>query len=337
LAYKINIPTIVLNLLLIAIFISLAIWFDPGRKFVGTGNKINEQYGLLKIILLLLSVFYLNVYLLVPYVLKRRGWFPYLGAFIIIFILSLIVLRFTLAGTMFVVGRPPIPPLIIILLLLVFSLSLSIGIANFRKKESQLKKDLDYEASQTELALLRSQISPHFLFNILNTLSSLARQKSDQLESVIINVSQLMRYMLYNKADKKNSLQHELEYLESFIQLQQLRFGEELPITKKINVENMEAEIEPMILIPFIENAFKYGMNTIANPEIAIDLHVQSGLLQFLVKNRFNIEFKPSGDSSGIGLENVKKRLLLLYPDRHQLKIQNEEDWFIVDLKIELC
>lgn len=336
-ARKINILTIVLNLLLIAIFISLAIWFDPGRKFVGTGNKINEQYGLLKIVLLLLSVFYLNLYLLVPYILKQNGWLPYLGAFIIIFILSLIVLRFTLAGRMIVVGRPPIPPLIIFLLLLVFSLSLSIGISNLRKKEAQLKKDLEYEASQSEIALLRSQISPHFLFNILNTLSSLARQKSDQLESVIINVSQLMRYMLYNKADKKNSLQHELEYLESFIQLQQLRFGEELPITKKINVENMEAEIEPMILIPFIENAFKYGMNTIANPEIEIDLSVQSGLLQFFVKNRFNIEFKPSDDSSGIGLENVKKRLSLLYTNRHQLKIQNEEDWFIVDLKIELC
>ena len=336
-ARKINILAIFLNLLLVAIFISLAIWFDPGQKFVGTGNKINEQYGLLKIVLLLLSVFYVNMYLLVPYVLKRRGWLPYLGAFIIIFILSLIVLRFNLAGTMFVVGRPPIPPLIIFLLLLVFSLSLSIGISNIRTKEAQLKKDLEYEASQSELALLRSQISPHFLFNILNTLSSLARQKSDQLESVIINVSQLMRYMLYNKSDKKNSLQHELEYLESFIQLQQLRFGEELPLTKKINVENLEAEIEPMILIPFIENAFKYGMNTIANAEIEIDLSVQSGLLQFLVKNRFNVEFKPSGDSSGIGLENVKKRLLLLYPDRHQLKIQNEEEWFIVDLKIELC
>ncbi|MFZ1784131.1 MAG: histidine kinase [Ferruginibacter sp.] len=336
-ARKINIPTIVLNLLLIAIFISLAIWFDPGREFVGTNNKINDQYGLLKIVLLLLSMFYLNMYLLVPFVLKRRGWLPYFGAFIIIFILSLIVLRFILAGTMFVVGRPPIPPLIIFLLLLVFSLSTSIGLANFRKKEAQFKKDLEYEASQTELALLRSQISPHFLFNILNTLSSLARQKSDQLESVIINVSQLMRYMLYNRADRKNSLQHELEYLESFIQLQQLRFGEELPIIKKINVDNMESEIEPMILIPFIENAFKYGMNTIANPEIEIDLSVQSGLLKFLVKNRFNIEFKPSDDSSGIGLENVKKRLLLLYPNRHQLKIQNEEDWFIVDLKIELC
>ncbi len=335
--YKINIPVIFLNLLLIAIFISLAIWFDPSREFIGTKNKISTQYGLLKIVLHLLGVFYLNMYLLVPYVFKRKGWLPYLGAFIIIFILSLIVLRFILAGTMFVVGRPPVPPLIIFLLLLIFSLSTSIGISNIRKKEAQLKKDLEYEASRSELALLRSQISPHFLFNILNTFSSLARQKSEQLESVIINVSQLMRYMLYNRADKKNSLQLELEYLESFIQLQQLRFGEELPITKTINVDDIGVEIEPMILIPFIENAFKYGMNSIANPEIKIDLSVQSGLLQFLVKNRFNIEFKQSDDSSGIGLENVKKRLLLLYPNRHQLKIQNEEDWFIVDLKIELC
>jgi two-component system LytT family sensor kinase len=280
--------------------------------------------------------FYLNMYLLVPRVLKRRGWFPYLGAVIIILIMTLFLLRLTLIGSTIGVGRPPIPPLIIFLLFLVLSLSTSIGLANVKKMEEQLKKEKAYESLQTELSLLRSQISPHFMFNILNTLSSLARQKSDQLENVIISVSQLMRYMLYNRSEKKNSIQLELEYLDSFIKLQQLRFGDDLPIAKKINVETMDAEIEPMILIPFIENAFKHGISTITNPEIEIDLSVKSGKLHFVVRNRFNPDVEPSDDSSGIGLENVKKRLFFLYPKRHELKINSVEGWFSIDLTIQL-
>ncbi len=101
-------------------------------------------------------------------------------------------------------------------------------------------------------------------------------------------------------------------------------------------VENMELEIEPMILIPFIENAFKHGMSTITNPEIEIELSVKSGELHFLVRNRFNPDIKPSDDSSGIGLENVKKRLFFLYPNSHELKIQGKEGWFSIDLKIQL-
>jgi len=276
------------------------------------------------------------MFLLVPHVLKRRGWLPYLGAVIIILLIALILLRLALIGSTIGVGRPPIPPLIIFLLFLVLSLSTSIGLANVKKREEQLKKEKEYEWLETELSLLRSQISPHFMFNILNTLSSLARQKSDQLENVIISVSQLMRYMLYNKTDKKNSMQHELEYLDSFIKLQQLRFGDDLPIARNIVVENMEAEIEPMILIPFIENAFKHGMNTIINPEMEIELFVNSGTLHFVVRNRFSSDVDPSDDSSGIGLENVKKRLFLLYPNRHELKIQRKEGWFSIDLKIQL-
>jgi two-component system, LytTR family, sensor kinase len=276
------------------------------------------------------------MYLIVPKILTRKGWLPYLGVVIIICVMTLLLFRLTMTGLNFSGGRPPAPPIFIFLLLLVFSISTSIRLDSDRKSEEQLKKEKEYESLRTELSLLRSQISPHFMFNILNTLSSLARQKSDQLESVIIRVSQLMRYMLYNKAEKKISMQHELEYLDSFIKLQQLRFGEDLPIARKINVESNEAEIEPMILIPFVENAFKHGMSTVTNPEIQIDLSVKSGELHFLVKNRFNPDIIPSDDSSGIGLQNVKKRLLFLYPGRHELKIKSEEGYFVIDLTIQL-
>jgi two-component system LytT family sensor kinase len=333
---KINIPTIFLYALPSAVLISLALWFEPSQDFFQNHHEINEQYSLLKIVIILIVVFYLNMYLLVPNVLKRRGWMLYIGVIIIVLVITLILLRLVLIGSTIGIGRPPIPPLIIFLLFLVLSLSTSIGLANVKKREEQLKKEKEYEWLQTELSLLRSQISPHFMFNILNTLSSLARQKSDQLENVIISVSQLMRYMLYNRNDKKNSMQHELEYLDSFIKLQQLRFGDDLPIAMNIMVENMETEIEPMLLIPFIENAFKHGMSTIANPEIEIDLSVKSGKLHFVVRNRFNPDVEPSDDSSGIGLENVKKRLFLLYPNRHELKIQRKEGWFSIDLTIQL-
>src|ERR1700749_39736 len=112
---------------------------------------------------------------------------------------------------------------------------------------------------RTELSFLRSQINPHFLFNILNSLTSLARKKSDQLEPSIISLSQLMRYMLYDSSDNKVPLAKEMEYLESYINLQKLRFGADLKVDVTFSINNDDCLVEPMLFIPMVENAFKYG------------------------------------------------------------------------------
>ena len=189
-----------------------------------------------------------------------------------------------------------------------------------------------------ELKFLRSQISPHFLFNILTNLASLARKKSDHLEESLLMLSGLMRYMLYD-AEKKISLKQEVEYLESFITLQQLRFGRDVRIVFSIALSNEQTSysIEPMLLIPFVENAFKHGTGYMDQPAIDINLMVKERELIFQVKNKFDRETDASKDeSSGIGLNNVRSRLALLYPETHSLTIHTDNGLFCINLTLTL-
>jgi LytS/YehU family sensor histidine kinase len=185
------------------------------------------------------------------------------------------------------------------------------------------------EQLSTELKFLRSQISPHFLFNVLTNLVSLARKKSDQLESSLIMLSDLMRYMLYDTQGKKVALTKEIEYLQSYIELQKLRFGNDVAINTVIALEG-DYTIEPMLLIPFVENAFKHGVE-----QINIQLSVKSGQLTFDVTNRFDRE-NVKDENSGIGLTNVRSRLDLLYKDRHTLLIREDDNLFHVTLTLML-
>jgi LytS/YehU family sensor histidine kinase len=188
------------------------------------------------------------------------------------------------------------------------------------------------EQLSTELKFLRSQISPHFLFNVLTNLVSLARKKSDQLESSLIMLSDLMRYMLYDTQGKKVALTKEIEYLQSYIELQKLRFGSEIAINTvmELEEETVHYTIEPMLLIPFVENAFKHGV-----AQINIQLSVKNGQLTFDVTNRFDHENTTSKDeNSGIGLTNVRSRLDLLYKDRHTLLIRDDNNLFHVTLTL---
>lgn len=184
------------------------------------------------------------------------------------------------------------------------------------------------EQLSTELKFLRSQISPHFLFNVLTNLVSLARKKSDQLESSLIMLSDLMRYMLYDTQGKKVPLTKEIEYLQSYIELQKLRFGSEIVINTVIELE--EETIEPMLLIPFVENAFKHGVE-----QINIQLSVKNRQLTFDVTNRFD-RGNEKDENSGIGLTNVKSRLELLYKDKHTLLIREDDNLFHVTLTLML-
>lgn len=205
-----------------------------------------------------------------------------------------------------------------------------------RYRAEKLERERQNENLKTELSLLRSQVSPHFMFNVLNNMVSLARKKSDLLEPSLIKLSQLLRYMLY-ETDEKVPLNREVEYLQSYIDLQSQRFGQQVKILADINVHDEGLEIEPMLLIPFVENAFKHGVAMIEDPEIRIRLGVERDQLGLEVHNRFvegHVEEKDK--SSGIGLVNVRRRLQLLYPGKHQLDIHDSDGWFHVSLKIDL-
>ena len=192
----------------------------------------------------------------------------------------------------------------------------------------------------TELKFLRSQISPHFLFNVLTNLVSLARKRSDQLEPSLIMLSELMRYMLYDTQGKKVTLGTEIDYLHSYIALQKLRFGNDIAVTNCIEVSENDRSltIEPMLLIPFVENAFKHGVGYAGEPRIDIRLSVDREWMRFEVENTVFDTGGTAGkeEHSGLGLNNVVTRLKLLYPDHHTLAIRTEDHVFHITLTLQL-
>ncbi len=207
------------------------------------------------------------------------------------------------------------------------------------RARQQLVKERENINLQSELTFLRSQISPHFMFNILNNLVSLARKKSDDLEPSLINLSQLMRYMLYESDDNKVLLSKELEYLNSYINLQLLRFGSKVKVNLQTSGDLDRYTIEPMLLIPFVENAVKHGTGMIENPVINISIAVveTQNQLHFKVDNVISPLDVSKDSNSGIGIVNVRRRLAILYPNKHQLDIENQKDTFTVNLFITLA
>ena len=202
------------------------------------------------------------------------------------------------------------------------------------------QKEILAERLSAELKFYRSQVSPHFLFNVLSTLISLGRKKSDLLEPSLIMLSELIRYMLYETNEKRVPISKEVEYLRSYISLQQLRFGHDnVNIETWLTVPDNEIglTIEPMLLIPFVENAFKHGIGGIQEPLIKIELSINNGILYFNVLNKYGENHLESKDSSsGIGLANIHSRLKLLYGGKHELEISKENSVFYSKLKLEL-
>lgn len=198
---------------------------------------------------------------------------------------------------------------------------------NTQKNQTALKQ----ESIKAELAFLRSQVSPHFLFNSLNNIYSLSYKKSDKAPDAILKLSELARYMLYEKHDYV-PLEKEWEYIQNFISLQQLRYDAPLCIQSNIKVNIQPAQVAPYLLIPFIENAFKHGDLKDKEHPLQIDLECNEKEIIFTVKNK--IGFQQKDKDGGIGLENVRRRLQLLYVNDHILNINKQRDTFDIYLKL---
>jgi LytS/YehU family sensor histidine kinase len=225
---------------------------------------------------------------------------------------------------------------IIFQLLFIVAIGISYRFLSDNMTDQEVKKEEENERLKSELSFLRSQISPHFMFNVLNSIVSLSRRKPEMVEPVVIKLSELMRYMIYETSDSKVSIDKEFSYLESYIELQRLRFGNDINIDFKHKLSSTPSSIEPMLLIPFVENAFKHGVGMVKDPSIEIELNDDEKSLFFSVSNKVskqNSEIKD--ESSGIGLVNVRRRLELLYPDQHELNIHEKEDSYLIELKIK--
>jgi two-component system LytT family sensor kinase len=327
------------NLILHASAWSIVLFFPYLVSDAGNQYKIGPLPGLYFTLsgIIHMIVFYGNILFLYPKLLNRAYWLLYTVSAILLVIFSFWV-KFYMLAWWFPDVLQEARSHVLFPSVLVFIVSVFYSIAVDKIRAEKLQRENEAMQLRMELKFLRSQISPHFLFNILTNLVSLARKKSGHLETSLLMLSRLMRYMLYN-AGEKISLQQEVEYLESYIALQELRFGRDVKIIFNIELSHEETNysIEPMLLIPFVENAFKHGTAYSDQPLIDISLTVREDVLVFRVKNKFDGGTDISKDeSSGIGLSNVRSRLTLLYPGRYDLVISTDKSLFSIDLTLKL-
>jgi two-component system, LytTR family, sensor kinase len=286
-----------------------------------------------------IGFFYLNALYLFPKLISQKKYLLYVGSQLLsLFLLSVI---HSIWFNIFIKSTPYeiLNFLVFNTFSYLFILAASIAYKTIIDKiaTDKLLQERENENLKTELSFLRSQVSPHFMFNVLNNMVALARKKSEQLEPSLLKLSSLMRYMLYETDEQRVPLEKEAEYLQSYIDLQQQRFGKNVTIRTCLSSVDANYSIEPMLLIPFVENAFKHGTGLIQNAEIDIELKAKNHILTFTVRNKYNQSADELKDkTSGIGLPNVERRLNLLYKNNHSLLINKKEGWFMVSLQINL-
>lgn len=199
------------------------------------------------------------------------------------------------------------------------------------------KNELEHKQLEAELKLLKAQLHPHFLFNTLNNLYVLALEKNDKTPEVVLKISDLFHYVLYECNADEIELKKELELIENYIDLEKLRYDENLTVSIEKEGDWNNVKIAPMMLFVFVENAFKHGArNDLLNPRIFINVSVNDSQMEFICKNSLPINTVPDkvGDG-GVGLSNLKRRLELMYSNRYILKISNENSWYTVQLIIK--
>ncbi|MEJ7691369.1 histidine kinase [Daejeonella sp.] len=201
-------------------------------------------------------------------------------------------------------------------------------------RNEKIKSNLENEKLISELAFLKSQINPHFLFNSLNNIYSLAYQKSDKTPEAVLKLSEIMRYMLYESNENLVKLDDEIRYVENYIELQRLRFKDTVYIKFEIDGDTHDKKITPLVLISFVENAFKHGIATDKDNPLTIVLNVTSNKLFFQVINKKSNLNKD--ETGGIGLQNVKRRLDLLYKGEYRLHIEDNEAVYNCELYLDL-
>jgi two-component system sensor histidine kinase AlgZ len=288
---------------------------------------------------------YMNYFLFLPRFLERRNVGRYLIEFLVPFALLIFarvhLQRFLVDGytntehyfysNLYVVQVTATSLFIVIF----------VSMLRFAKDWFELearKREIENEKLTAELGFLREQINPHFLFNTLNNLYYLAYTKSENTTEVIAKLSQMMRYMIYESNHLVVPLSKEIEYMENYISLERLRLNNQIPIQFDVSGDPTAAKISPLILITFLENAFKHGVDANnASSWVKVAIQVEGNNCSYAVENSKTkrVTSEPV-EKSGIGLRNVMRRLELSYPHRFEIKVQDEPERYRVDLKLKL-
>jgi len=298
--------------------------------------------------------YYMNYYLLIPRYLKKKEkglfwiWTLFLFLSLVCIEISFDYLFFKTTGLIDgFIGGVGIDDLIIylvsMLIVNIFYWALAFLFrwpSDFIQSERQ-KNQLTKDKLSAELEFLKAQINPHFLFNGINSIYHLISENSKSAQSLLLEFSNLLRYQLYECSVDFISLNKEIDYIKNYISIEEIRKTEDAIIVKQFTGETenyLNFKIAPLLISPFIENAFKY-LSLYSDKEknrIVIKLNIEMGLLDFSVKNTVDIDRQKKKNDSGIGLENVKQRLELIYNERYELNISEENNCFVVNLKLNL-
>lgn len=315
------------------------LWIYLYEPAIGFNKAFENAFA---IILLHGTAAYFNNYYLIPYFLRQRQYFLYFTSIFltisfICFVHTIFLLwadtiddaeKYSLWSIQFFINDA---------ISISYTLAITMTLMFFKQwfEKERLTDKLEKLNIETELKYLKSQINPHFLFNSLNSVYALTLAKSDKAPEVVLKLSDILRYILYDSGEKVVGLKKEIEYLESYLELEKIRFGKRLKTKIEINGDPAGKEIVPMIFLPFVENSFKHGVNSnIGNSFVNICFDITDEGLVFKIENdKSTHKLSESIDyQGGIGIMNVKKRLNLLYPEKYELIIDEEGDTFVVTL-----
>jgi len=329
-----------LNKILIIFAISMLIVF-PASNLFPLGITL-LMGGITAILIILL--FIVNEYVLMPryFFLGSRGRYILLNA---LFILALTLMHY-LADDLIIQPHKMYeahdnPPAIfmmvrsLFLFLMANFISITLYLANTVREQAIREKNLKEEKLGTELKLLKAQINPHFIFNALNNIYALTYSRSEKAPDSVLKLSEMLRYVFYDCSKDTVRLEEELEYIENFIAFQQMKSEKQQHITMDYRGAPKNTVVAPMLFIPFIENAFKFSKIE-EDPQAWVHMRffAEANKLCFSIENSLPASGKPAS-GQGLGIPNVKQRLKVLYPKRHDLKIEEKEQKFKVNLKIQ--
>ncbi|MEN4761914.1 sensor histidine kinase [Chryseobacterium sp. C39-AII1] len=305
----------------------------------------------LKIFLVSIILFYINYYIALPFLIKQspKKILIITISFVVIYVSLMIIFMPPFPK------HPPFPPkdfnpngrmmrpfhhdvnlYDIFFRIGIFSMIFSILLFFVDKwmENGKKIKALEFERQSSELKILREQINPHFFFNALNSIYSLSIIQSKDTPRVILILSDIMRYVLNNKNMQKNNLNDEINNIKKYIEIQSIRFNKFNNLNEEFNGNFESYEIEPLLLLTFVENAFKYA--DLRKGALDIKVHLENGLLDFKIRNFYEKKNHEKSSDSKMGIENTKMKLNLLYPEKYQLNIDDNGSEYKINLKLQL-
>ena len=327
----------------------VGVWFFYVYFFSYNANDTNYVTWFSSFLLpvTMITTYFVVYYLIPKYLLSKKYWLFTLYCIYTLIISTYLILMTILASLVFLSNlnireMPPMSKNYIFILILVYLVVFIVSFVNLLshnfKTESKYKElqnkilGTQLQIKDQELQYLKKQIHPHFLFNTLNTIYGFALKQSKDTPELILKLSNLLDYILYQVDKPLVSLKNEIIHIQDYIELEKIRFEDTLKVSIKSNPPNEDVRIPPMLLIPFVENAFKHGNLVNGFLIVDIEIFVNKGALEFEIKNSFR--GKSITKEDGIGINNIKKRLDLLYGENYSLNILTDDERFQVQLSI---